>query len=714
MTNSFFQMLVHPDHVKYTATLTPFGLWEWVVMPMGLRNSPATHQRCVTLALLELISKICHIYLDDIIIWSSSLAEHQENISRVLEALCMAQLYCSLKKSSLFTTEIDFLGHHISTQGIEADGSKVNQILEWAKPLSAKQVQQFLGLVRYISAFLPALAEHTSILTLLTKKECNTVFPTWTAKHTLAFDTIKRLVVSQDCLMLIDHANPGKNKIFVTCDASNRRTGAVLSFGVDWKTARPVAFESRQLRGVELHYPVHEQEMLSIMCALTKWRVDLLGTHIFIYTDHKILQNFDTQKDLSLWQARWMEYLSQYKYSITYIKGEDNTVADALSRMPVENKNPVKISAIFLIENDPKLFTKIRKGYTEDSWCRAIIEDMKRGMMDSKLNIKLKNGLLFIGTRLIIPKYNNIQESLYQLAHDHLGHFGGKKSYASLKEEFYWPNMRKDLLSAFIPGCLECQCNKSRTHKTLGPLHPLPVPKGRFDSVAIDFIGPLPLDEGFNGIVTMTDRLGADVQLVACLTDITAEHFANIFFDKWYCENRCPLEIISNRDKLFMSKFWKAVMKLTGIKHKLLTSYHPETDGSSEQMNKTVVQCLRYHVERNQKGWVRALPKVRFDIMNTVNVLTGFSPFVLKTGHSPRLIPLLVNDELLREEVESGEEDKIMKARRVISRIKGEVASAQDSMLAAKISQAHHANKSRNPDPLFVVGDHIMLATAHR
>ena len=96
-----------------------------------------------------------------------------------------------------------------------------------------------------------------------------------------------------------------------------------------------MAFGSRQLKGTELHYPVHEQEMLSIMRAITKWRVDLLGTHIHIYTDHKTLQNFDTQKDLSLRQARWMEYLSQYEYSITYIRGEDNTVADALSQMPV-------------------------------------------------------------------------------------------------------------------------------------------------------------------------------------------------------------------------------------------------------------------------------------------------------------------------------------------------------------------------------------------
>jgi hypothetical protein len=144
MTNSFFQTLVHPNDVKYTATLTPFGLWEWVVMPMGLRNSPATHQRWVTIALRDLIGRICHVYLDNIIIWSQSLAEHEQNVNLVLKALRAAHLYCSTKKSTFFTTKLNFLGHTISQQGIEVDGSKIERILGWPTPTTAKEVCQFL------------------------------------------------------------------------------------------------------------------------------------------------------------------------------------------------------------------------------------------------------------------------------------------------------------------------------------------------------------------------------------------------------------------------------------------------------------------------------------------------------------------------------------------------------------------------------------------
>lgn len=121
-----------------------------------------------------------------------------------------------------------------------------------------------------------------------------------------------------------------------------------------------------------------------------------------------------------------MEYLSQYKYSITYINGDWNTVADVLSRLPdsVDTTTPpLIISAIFLIQSDPKLITQIKNGYCTDPWCLGMLDDLKRGMLDNKLKISLKHGLLFIGARLVIPKYKNLWEGLFQLAHNNLGHF---------------------------------------------------------------------------------------------------------------------------------------------------------------------------------------------------------------------------------------------------------------------------------------------------
>jgi len=380
--------------------------------------------------------------------------------------------------------------------------------------------------------------------------------------------------------------------------------------------------------------------------------------------------------------------------------------------------------------------------------------------------------MIFIGNRLIIPKHKDIHENLFCLAHNNLGHFGTEESYAMLRNNFYWPNMHQDLVSTYVPSCTECQWNKNLTLKPAGPLHPLPIPNKCFDSVAIDFIGPLPNDSGFDRIATMTDRLGADIQLAACNMNMTTEEFAAIFSDWWFCKNGCPSELITNCDKLFVSHFWKALMKLSGIKHKMSTAFHPQTDGSSEQTNKTVIQALRFHVEQNQAGWAKALPKVCFDIINTINASTGFTPFMLKSAHYPCLIPPLLNLEdpqhvetptahttnttntndtphagnntntedtltlhrpTAPTEQHNGADIPPMsslpsknitprtspssngknKGHCIINQLAEDLLDAQDSLVAAKISQACHANKDRSPDPEFNVRDCVLLVTAH-
>jgi len=347
------------------------------------------------------------------------------------------------------------------------------------------------------------------------------------------------------------------HKIYVTTDASDKHSGAVLSFGQSWETACPVAFDSMTFKGAELNYPVHEKELLAIIRALKKWCVDLLGSEFFIYTDHKMLENFNTQKDLSCRQAQWMEFMSQFDTRIVYIKGEDNSVTDALSRLPclhsatdTENsaRHPytfcadddasdaitsiwatdshgpldtalalaacelpfVAVNATMKIAADIEFLDVVKAGYTTDSWCKTL-----SSATPSLPDLVMRDGLWYIGNRLIIPQTGTLHETLFSLAHDALGHFGFNKTYGSLREAYYWPNMQRDLEQGYVPSCPDCQHNKLSTIKPYGPLHPLPIPDKWGDSVAIDFIGPLPEDEGKNCIITFTDRLGSDIQLVA-------------------------------------------------------------------------------------------------------------------------------------------------------------------------------------------------------
>jgi hypothetical protein len=157
---------------------------------------------------------------------------------------------------------------------------------------------------------------------------------------------------------------------------------------------------------------------------------------------------------------------------------------------------------------------------------------------------------------------------------------------------------------SYVPSCINCQQNKTQMYRPAGPLYPLPILDKQGDSVAMDFIRPLPLDEGFNCILSLTNCLNSDIRILLTWIDITAEDLAILFFNNWYCKNGLPLDIISNHDHLFVSIFWKALHSLTGVKLKMSTAYHPQKDESSEQSNKTINQLICYHVHCNQKGWV--------------------------------------------------------------------------------------------------------------
>jgi hypothetical protein len=510
-----------------------------MVSDMGLRNAPSIHQQRVIAALCPFLGKFCHVYLDDIAVWSNSVDEHTKHLRMILQALWNASLYFNPKKCDFYLLELDFLGHHISMWGIEANMSKVDRVLKWPIPQNTMEVHSFLGLDHYIATYLPKLAKHTCVLTPLMMKEACKNFPEWTEGHQWAFNGIKVLVVSHECLTTNNHNNMGENKIYVTCDASDWWTGATLRYGPTWEMARPVAFDLMQLKVAEKNYPIHEKELLVIICALKKWWADLLEGPIYMYTDHRTLKNFETQKELSCWQLRWQEYISQYEMTIVYIWGEDNTVADALLWVAPDSFNDEKactlhvtwqkpLGAILSVKTDASVVKAIMDGYKLDPFCRRLAS----GMLSIPEICKV-NGLWYMGNQLVIPKVGELWKNLFWLAHDCTGHFGADKTYAMLCNKYYWPNMWKELEEGYILGCESCQQNKASTKRSMGPLHLLPVPEGKGDSVTIDFIRPLPPDEGHDCILTMTDHLaGADMWIIPTWMNISTEEFARLFFTR--------------------------------------------------------------------------------------------------------------------------------------------------------------------------------------
>ncbi|GAA5879490.1 hypothetical protein JCM3774_002697 [Rhodotorula dairenensis] len=205
MTNAFFQTTLAEEDIEKAAIETPWGLFEWTVMPKGLCNALATHQARVNEALWHLIGVCCEAFVDDIIIYSDTLEEYDKNCRDVLEALRQAGLYCSKKKTDLFTMRPEFLGHVISRDGLEADKSKVEKIENWPRPRTVSQVRGFLGLVQYLQKFVPGLAEHSLVLTPLTKKGLDNVERLWGKREEKAFVTFKKIVASLPVLQPLQH-----------------------------------------------------------------------------------------------------------------------------------------------------------------------------------------------------------------------------------------------------------------------------------------------------------------------------------------------------------------------------------------------------------------------------------------------------------------------------------------------------------------------------
>ena len=424
MPESYYQTWMFPKDIHKTAIKTLWGLFEWVVMPQGLCNAPATFQRFMNWVLRGYIGVFCSSYIDDIAIYSNSVAEHKRHVRLILQRLREHGIYASARKSQLFADSIEFLGHRISSKGIEADPVKLDKITNYPTPTSAKDILSFLGLVSYIAMFdfIPGLADYSSVLTKLTKK--NVVFR-WGKSQEEAFQTIKCLARSVRFLQCLDYESG--DPFWLVTDANNKGIGGYVAQGKDWKTARPIGFYSRQYRSAEFNYPTHEQEMLAVVECMKHWYPQPTGTCFEVLTDHAPLRFWRTQRDLSKRQIRWLDFLCDFDFDVKYIPGITNTAADALSRYPYaqnQPQEPEQINAIITIEIDSSFKQKIRKGYEEDTFFVPITEHPEQFP-----RYEIRDGLIYVDDgRLCIPSCKETREALLRQHHDNENHFGFRKT----------------------------------------------------------------------------------------------------------------------------------------------------------------------------------------------------------------------------------------------------------------------------------------------
>ena len=693
LSQGYHQVRISPEDTYKTAFVTPFGHFEFTVMPFGLSNAPATFQRMMNLALAPYLSKFCCVYLDDILVYSQSEAEHEDHLSQVLQALSDSKLFAKREKCEFGLGSVQFLGHVVSSAGIATDPEKVSALRDYPIPANVTELRAFLGLANYYRRFVERYAHTALPLTRLTGK--GTVWE-WGDSQTAAFLEMKRKLTSTPVLRMPDFSRP----FFVFADACGFALGGSLE--QDFGSGRqPVAFLSKKLSDAQRNYGPGDQEALAIVTALHEWRCYLQGARFVVNSDHRTLTRLQSQAHLSGRRARYAEFLQEFDCSVQYIKGRDNVVADALSRRPdlfsVHASRRV-IPASFL--------EAVRAQSAVDSFAQ---QDAKLG---TGSRMVVRGGLYYsrMYDTLYVPSFQRGQADLRELLIDEChgsalsGHFGIDKTVALLQRDFFWPHMQRGV-AAFIRTCHECQTSKCLTRRPYGLCQPLPIPDRPWQHVSLDLLSALPVTaEGYDSVVVFVDRLTKMAHFAPCRKKVSARQLSELYSREVVRHHGWPQAIISDRDPRFDSDFWRELMAASGTRLRMSTPYHPQSDGQTERANRTLVQMLRVFCQSaGGPAWASQLPFLEFAYNDAEQASTGKSPFFLNYGRHP--------DRPLSGMFASGGQavhDDSPEGRLLTRRLQDALFCARTELSRAAARYRHYASRNYTPSPI-ETGDFVLV-----
>ena len=638
LKSGYYQVPIRPaDRVK-TAFSTGSKTYCYRMLAMGLCNAAATFQRLMQTVLEPVLGRCALVFLDDIIVYSESFEDHVTHLNEVLEALENHGLKVSPKKCSYAKTRLKYLGHVVSSQGIEVDEEKVRAIEQMPAPKTKRQVRGILGMASYYRKFIKDFSRVAAPLTELTKKDVRFA---WRDEHQKAFEDLKHALCRAPILSYPDH-----DKTFrLHTDASDLAVGAVLTQKIDG-IDRPIGYFSRKLNDAEKRYNTTEKEALAIVSGVKNFAQYLFGYKFTILTDHAPLRYIFQYKATIPRITRWALLLAEFDFEIIYKPGREHIIPDTLSRAVSVIETRAAVSSKFNPANvfEPSLVSQMQRKQRELGKLMANLEGEATNQIAADIVEKyvLQQGCLYyldesraeVKTRLVVPASMK-REALY-LSHDTPlgGHFGVRKTLERSREMFFWPNQADDV-KRYVQQCQVCQ-KRNVVGLQRAKIGQLPMVTRPLERVGIDLIGKIsPSLSGNQYVLTIVDHMTRFVQAYP-LRNKNSETVAHAFLD-FVCRYGCPEHIVSDRGSEFTAETFREVARLLQSKLHFTSAYHPQSNGMTEAFNKLIKNTISGMITGDVKTWDEQLPCAILALNCSYHPSVKNTPYFLLHGRDPPL-----------------------------------------------------------------------------